>query len=340
MKRLVPFVLAAMLTGAAACLAAEGSVPVTPETFPRAESDLHFSAIVKDAGIGKFKHQRAPAPIEKQRTVHADRDTLDSEAVFDLDAGPVTITLPDGGRRFLSIQAIDEDGYTVTVVYGSGGHVLTKDQIGTRYVLAEIRVFLDASDPKDVETVNALQDAVKVDQPGGPGVFQIPNWDASEQAEIRTGLSVLGLTLPDTKDMFGPRGKTDPVRHLIGSATAWGGVPEDSALVVDATPERNDGKTIYRLSVKDVPVDGFWSISVYNERGFFEPNPQKAYSLTNLTAKADMDGSIAIQFGGCNGKVPNCLPTPPGWNYLVRLYRPRAEILKGRWTFPEPKAVP
>ena len=60
MKRLVPFVLAAMLTGAASSLAAEGSVPVTPETFPRAESDLHFSAIVKDAGIGKFKHQRAP----------------------------------------------------------------------------------------------------------------------------------------------------------------------------------------------------------------------------------------------------------------------------------------
>jgi hypothetical protein len=25
----------------------------------------------------------------------------------------------------------------------------------------------------------------------------------------------------------------------------------------------------------------------------------------------------------------------PGWNYIVRLYRPRAEILDGRWTFPE-----
>jgi hypothetical protein len=28
----------------------------------------------------------------------------------------------------------------------------------------------------------------------------------------------------------------------------------------------------------------------------------------------------------------------PGWNYIVRLYRPRAEVLDGRWTFP--KAVP
>ena len=28
-----------------------------------------------------------------------------------------------------------------------------------------------------------------------------------------------------------------------------------------------------------------------------------------------------------------------GWNYIVRLYRPRAEILNGKWTFPEPHPV-
>ena len=51
------------------------------------------------------------------------------------------------------------------------------------------------------------------------------------------------------------------------------------------------------------------------------------------------DGSVAIQFGGCDGKVPNCLPTMNGWNYTVRLYRPRAEILNGKWKFPEPQPV-
>jgi hypothetical protein len=29
----------------------------------------------------------------------------------------------------------------------------------------------------------------------------------------------------------------------------------------------------------------------------------------------------------------------PGWNYLVRLYRPRAEILTGTWKFPEAQPV-
>ena len=106
------------------------------------------------------------------------------------------------------------------------------------------------------------------------------------------------------------------------------------------TPDRNDGKTVYRLDVKDVPVDGFWSISVYNERGFFEPNPEHAYTVNSVTAKTAPDGSIVVQFGGCDGTTANCLPTPPGWSYLVRLYQPRAAILNGAWTFPEPKPDP
>jgi hypothetical protein len=70
-------------------------------------------------------------------------------------------------------------------------------------------------------------------------------------------------------------------------------------------------------------------------KAIFEPNPQNAYALNNITAKKSADGSVAIQFGGCDGKVPNCLPITPGWNYLVRLYRPRAEVLDGHWTFPK-----
>ncbi|HEX3601873.1 MAG TPA: hypothetical protein VHU84_17100 [Lacipirellulaceae bacterium] len=55
----------------------------------------------------------------------------------------------------------------------------------------------------------------------------------------------------------------------------------------------------------------------------------------NVTAKRNADDAVNIQFGGCDGKTPNCLPIMPGWNYIVRLYRPRAEILDGNWKFPD-----
>lgn len=45
-------------------------------------------------------------------------------------------------------------------------------------------------------------------------------------------------------------------------------------------------------------ADGFWSVSVYDADGFFAENPQGRYSVNDLTAQTEPDGSIAIHFGG------------------------------------------
>jgi hypothetical protein len=87
------------------------------------------------------------------------------------------------------------------------------------------------------------------------------------------------------------------------------------------------------------PVNGFWSVSVYNADGYFEKNQLNAYSVNNITAQKGPDDSVTIQFGGCDGKIPNCVPIMKGWNYVVRLYRPHAEIMNGKWKFPEPQPV-
>ena len=58
-------------------------------------------------------------------------------------------------------------------------------------------------------------------------------------------------------------------------------------------------------------------------------NEHEAYTLNNTTAKWNEDGSLTVQFGGCDGKTPSCLPITPGWNSMVRLYRPRKEMLDG-----------
>ncbi|MBV8103231.1 MAG: DUF1214 domain-containing protein [Hyphomicrobiales bacterium] len=314
-------------------------VAVTVDNFPRAESDLNFSVVVKEAGLGKFIHQRAPQALNKQTAAHTERDLFVSKAVFDLDAGPVTITLPDAGSRFLSMQIVDEDAYTPEVDYAPARVTLSKEKIGARYALATVRILVNPDDPKDIDAAHALQDAIKVEQPGGPGAFRIPNWDAAGQVDVRTGLMVLAETLPDAKGMFGPRSSVDPVRRLIGSASAWGGAPQTDLLTFSVTPERNDGRTAYRLSLKDVPVDGFWSVSVYNARGFFDPNPQNAYSLDSASAKPGPDGTTEIQFGGCDGKALNCLPAPADWNYVLRLYRPRPAAFEGTWAAPAARPV-
>ena len=137
----------------------------------------------------------------------------------------------------------------------------------------------------------------------------------------------------------GRRGEVDPIRHLIATASLWGLNPDKDAIYLNVTPKQNDGKTVHKLTVKDVPVDAFWSISVYNQEGYFEKNEHNAYTLNNLTAKKNDDGSVSVQFGGCDGKTPNCLPITPGWNYIVRLYRPRKEVLDGTWKFPEAQPV-
>jgi hypothetical protein len=138
--------------------------------------------------------------------------------------------------------------------------------------------------------------------------------------------------------MFGPRDQVDPVRHLIGTALAYGANSEKDALYLNITPSKNDGTTVHRLTITgDVPVDGFWSVIVYNDKGYVVRNPYNAYSLNSITTKKQSDGTIIIQFGGCDGKIENCLPIMKGWNYMVRLYRPRAEVLNGGWQFPEAK---
>jgi hypothetical protein len=224
------------------------------------------------------------------------------------------------------------------VVYGKGSYTLTRDKVGTRYVAVAIRTLVDPADPEDVKKVHALQDAIKVSQKA-VGQFEAPNWDQASQKKVRDALLVLGSTIPDFKKAFGTKAEVDPIRHLIGTAVGWGGNPDKDAIYLNITPTKNDGATVYKLNVRNVPVNGFWSVSVYNAAGYYEQNPYNAYTLNNLTAKRSDDGSIAIQFGGCDGKVPNCLPIVKGWNYTVRLYRPRAEILSGKWKFPEPQPV-
>ncbi|MDH4006695.1 MAG: DUF1214 domain-containing protein [Desulfuromonadales bacterium] len=312
------------------------TIPVTWKNFVRAESDLMFKSYVKMGAFGKFLHIPKPTPIDQQKVVRMNRDTIYSLGVFDLTT-PVTITKPDTGKRFQSMQVVNEDQYTPMVVYKPGKYTLTKDKMGTRYVFVVVRTLVDSEDTEDIKKVNAIQQQTTVEQKS-VGTFEMPDWDKDSQDKVRAALKVLSATMENYDGAFGSKDEVDPTKFLFASATGWGGNPQKDAMYAGVTPEKNDGKTAYTLKVKDVPVDGFWSISLYNGEGYFQKNQYNAYSVNSITGKKNKDGSMIIHFGG-DSKQPNFLPIMKGWNYLVRLYQPSKKIMDGSWTFPKPMPV-
>ncbi len=305
---------------------------VTVDNFVRAETDMTLGRYVKQDAFGKFLNIREPTLIDKQDVIRMNRDTLYSVGVFDLTT-PVTIVKPASQGRFQSMMVINQDHSMFPVEHGAGEFTFTKGKIGSRYMIVLFRTFADANDPTDIRAANALQDKIAVRQEK-IGKFEIPDWDEASLKTIRDAINVLAATRTDSKGMFGDKSKLNPISHLLGTAFGWGGNPEEAAMYDNVVPTKNDGKTPYVVTVKNVPVDGFWSITVYNKDGYMEKNDQNVYSYNNVTAKKNADGSITINFGGVPGVINN-LPITPGWNYMVRMYQPKKEIINGSWAFPK-----
>jgi hypothetical protein len=308
------------------------SVKVNTDNFARAESNRMFASLLgQSGGVNRWKHNRVPTPLDNQPVIRQNRDTLYSFAVTDVSNG-ATLTMPDGGDRYVSAMVVNQDHYINDVFHGAGEHQVTAAQSGTPHALIALRILVDPADPADVAQVNALQDSVAV-RAGSATAFELPDYDQASFDATRRALLELANELSGYEGAFGRRENVDPVRHLLGTAGGWGGLPEQEAYYLNVDPGLPRGE--YQLTVpSDVPVDGFWSVSLYNADGYFPGNEGDTVSVNSVTADREADGSVIVHFGGCADGRRNCLPTTEGWNYLVRMYQPRAAILDGSWNFP------
>ena len=306
-------------------------IAVSVDNFVRAESNRMMATLMAGAGgINRWQHNRAPTPLDQQPVVRMNRDTLYSFAVVDLADG-ATVTIPDGGDRYTSLMVVNQDHFINQVLHRPGEHDLSIIDHGTRYVLLAMRVFVDPADPHDITAANAVQDGLAV-AAGSAEPLVLPDYDEESFTAVQDALTALGRTVGGTERMFGPREAVDPVRHLIGTAIGWGGLPEQEAFYLTVEPGLPIGQ--YQIVVRGVPVDAFWSISLYNRDGYFEATDQGGCSVNQITAIKEPDGSVVVHLGGCTDTRPNCLHLMEGWNYTVRLYQPRTEILDGTWAFP------
>lgn len=307
------------------------TVVVTVDNFVRAETDRMFAALQAEAGrVNQVRHSRVPTPIEQQPVIRMNRDTLYSIGIVDISEGAV-VTVPDGGTRYVSTMVVNQDHYINRILHEPGEHRLTVQEFETPWVAVTTRILVDPADEGDVATVNALQDRIGIDAKSSKP-FEMPDYDTASFDATRRAVLELSSHLGSFAYAFGRRSEVNPVRHLLLTAAGWGGLPDREASYASVTPALPVGR--YKVTVRDVPVDGFWSVTVYNADGFLQPNDQNAYSVNSVTARPNDDGSVTIHFGGCGDGRPNCLPIMDGWNYTVRFYRPRAEILDGTWTFP------
>lgn len=288
--------------------------------------DLQLNA----GGVNQFAHNREPASIENQAVIRLNRDTLYSFAVVDLAEG-ATLTIPEHGNRYLSAMVVNESHHVTQVLHNAGTYALDASTAGSRYVVVALRILVDPNSSADLAAVTELQDQIALHATSAVQ-FELADYDTRSFDETRDALLSLARNLDGFDRMFGSPEQTDPVRHLIGTAAGWGGLPTTEASYIGVDPRLPAGQ--YELTVGEVPVDGFWSISVYNAKGFFEPNEQGSYTVNNITGVPNEDGSITIRFGDYPEGTPNAIPTVEGWNYLVRLYRPRLEVFSGNWSFP------
>jgi hypothetical protein len=304
-------------------------IKVNADNFAVAETHRMMAGLQRDAGgLNTFSHNREPAEIDKQTVIRMNRDTLYSFAVVDISAGAV-LTVPDAGDRYLSVMIVNENHYINRVFHDAGSYDLTVEEFASPYVVVAARTLVDPRNPEDLVAVAAVQDQLGISAVSERR-FELPDYDTGSLDRTRNALLALAAEQASFDHSFGRREDVDPVHHLIGSAAGWGGLPDAEATYVGVSPNLPVGE--YELTVADdVPVDGFWSISVYNADGFFEPNERGVYSVNNITAARNDDDSVTVRFGGSGD---NSIPITEGWNYLVRLYRPRPQILSGAWSFP------
>ncbi|WP_082802170.1 DUF1254 domain-containing protein [Falsihalocynthiibacter arcticus] len=327
------YLAAAVASVSLPLMASADAITVNVDNFDRAQTDMEFEGIIKMSGsINTLHHNRTPTPVDKQNVIRMNRDTLYSLGVVDISKG-ATVTLPDTGKRYMSMMVINNDGYVNEVFYGGGAHKLTVDKFDTPVVGLVIRTLANPEDKADLAEAHALQDKIEITA-GSDSAFSMPDYDQTSYKATLEPILDLAKGLGRYIDTFGSKEEVNPVHFMIGTASAWGGLPDKDAVYVNVQPDLPVGE--YELTVKDVPVKGFWSISLYNAKGYFQENGLKAYSLNNLTAKPDSNGSFTIRFGGCGAGVENCLPIMDGWNYAVRMYEPEQSIQDGTWTFPGP----
>ncbi len=305
-------------------------LPVTPENFIQAETARMFDSILlKAREVNRWTHRRKLTSSTNQNVIRMNRDTLYSGAVVDASCG-FSIYMPDPADRYMSAAVINEDHYVEHVLHGPGVHNFSPGDCGTQHVAIILRTFIDPSDSTDARKAHVLQDKSKIEATSRRP-FKHATFDRASRQRLANQLQQEANNLLNTNRMFGTKTEVDPHRHLVGTATGWGGLPASEAHYVFDTKPRPSGR--YTVELGNVPVNGFWSFTVYNSAGYLEETVEGTAHKNSVTVQPPHKLMLTPEVE--NGS--NHIQVMEGWNYVIRLYQPSPEILDGTWVAPTPQ---
>ena len=311
--------------------------PVTKANYAVAETEVILGDYVRKiakgtcgTGVGEFLHQKGAMDPKERTILRPNFDTLYSFAVLDLNS-PATVVLPETDR-YQILEVVNEEHWIPLETAKPGGYQLTKESMGSRYVLALVRTRVNMQDPEDVKKAGAVQDQIDLQQAAKGEFVSTNNYDMDEilamRADYNKRLAPEGVT---SEMAFGKKGEISEEMRNFGVGVGWGGLTKNGA--VYPIPKTVDSTEPQTLTLKAVPSDprAFWSVTVYDKEGF---SVGEKYNVNSAFAKENEKGEYVIHFGGDKSK-DNYLDIYSGWNVVLRIYSPTESYFDGSWTLPQ-----
>ena len=311
--------------------------PVTKANYAVAETEVILGDYVRKiakgtcgTGVGEFLHQKGAMDPKERTILRPNFDTLYSFAVLDLNS-PATVVLPETDR-YQILEVVNEEHWIPLETAKPGGYQLTKESMGSRYVLALVRTRVNMQDPEDLKKAGAVQDQIDLQQAAKGEFVSTNKYDIDEilamRADYNKRLAPEGVT---SEMAFGKKGEISEEMRNFGVGVGWGGLTKNGA--VYPIPKAVDSTEPQTLTLKAVPSDprAFWSVTVYDKEGF---SVGEKYNVNSAFAKENEKGEYVIHFGGDKSK-DNYLDIYSGWNVVLRIYSPTESYFDGSWTLPQ-----
>lgn len=187
--------------------------------------------------------------------------------------------------------------------------------------------------------VSKLDPAVQSALMAAPGLAQ-----KQMQAKLPTLARVANYWQMNT-DTMGVYGNYYLKRALIAQVGLGANLPEDAIYPLNLADESGkplDGSNNYTLHFDKgatPPVNAFWSVTLYDPKGFQVPNALNRFAVSSwMPFKLGDDGSLTLYLQNESpgaDKEANWLPAPKGpYNLTMRLYSPKSDALTGFWNPP------